>query len=75
MADNKDVWAFDKRFHTSLEESLAVPAIPDPPPYEEGKWKFVEGNSVGREVHETIGMMVAQMNRGIATLKPLTAVA
>lgn len=34
LADNKDVWAYDKRFHTSLEESLKVPPIPLPPTFQ-----------------------------------------
>lgn len=29
-----DVWAYDKRFHTALEESLRVPPITTPPPFQ-----------------------------------------
>ena len=32
--DNQDVWAYDKRFHTALEESLTVPAIEAPPAFQ-----------------------------------------
>jgi hypothetical protein len=39
---DKDVWAYDKRFHTSLEESLRVPPIEMPPAYQPG-WKTIEG--------------------------------
>lgn len=39
---DKDVWAYDKRFHTSLEESLKVPMIPTPPDFQKG-WKTIEG--------------------------------
>jgi hypothetical protein len=45
VAGDKDVWAYDKRFHTSLEESLTVPSIEPPPEYQEG-WKTIEGRGV-----------------------------
>ncbi|KAL4420198.1 hypothetical protein ABPG77_011414 [Micractinium sp. CCAP 211/92] len=71
LADNKDVWAYDKRFHTSLEESLKVPPIPLPPTFQEGKWKFIEGKPVNKEVHAAIEQMIGQMNAGIAMLQPI----
>ena len=36
--DNQDVWAYDKRFHTALEESLTVPAIEAPPAFQARLW-------------------------------------
>lgn len=74
--DDKDVWKYDKRFHTSLEDSLNVPLIDEPPPFPgEGKWKFIEGNPVTKAKHEAIVQMIKQMNAGIRTLQPLSAVA
>jgi hypothetical protein len=69
---NKDVWKYDKRFHTSPEDALEVPIIEEPPAFEQGKWKFIEGPPVTLEKHESITEMIKQMNRGIATLKPIT---
>lgn len=31
---DQEVWKYDKRFHTSLEDSLRVPAIETPPEYQ-----------------------------------------
>jgi hypothetical protein len=61
-----------QRHYTSFENSTKVPHLPDVPPFQEGKWKFVEGNPVTREVHDAIADMISQMNKGIATLKDLT---
>ena len=36
MEGNADVWAYDKRFHTSMEESLKVPPIEQPPAFQVG---------------------------------------
>lgn len=69
---DKDVWKYDKRFYTTPEDALNVRLIDEPPPFEEGKWKFIEGPPVTREKHESITEMIKQMNRGIATLKPIT---
>lgn len=72
VAGDKDVWAYDKRFHTSLEESLTVPSIEPPPEYQEG-WKTIEGKPITPQLLASIASMIAQMNRGIATLQPLPA--
>ncbi|EFN56336.1 hypothetical protein CHLNCDRAFT_144797 [Chlorella variabilis] len=69
---DKDVWAYDKRFHTSLEESLKVPMIPTPPDFQKG-WKTIEGKPITPKLLSSIAQMVAQMNRGIKTLQPITA--
>lgn len=50
LADNKDVWAYDKRFHTSLEESLKVPPIPMPPPFQAGGGRGPAGRLWGGDV-------------------------
>lgn len=71
--DDKDVWGYDKRFHTDPSEALRVPKIDPVPPFKEGQWKFIEGNPVTRKHHESISMMIDQMNRAIDTLKPLKA--
>jgi len=34
---DQEVWQYDKRFHTSLEDSLRVPAIDTPPQYQVGR--------------------------------------
>lgn len=74
IAGDEDVWKYDKRFYTSAEVALNVPLIEEPPEkFEAGKWKFIEGNPVTEEKHEAIRAMVKQMNKGIATLKPITA--
>ena len=68
---DQDVWKYDKRFYTSVDDALYVPRIEEPPPYEEGVWKFIEGNHVTQEVHEAISEMIKRMNRGIGSLKDL----
>eukprot|EP00889_Picochlorum_renovo_P006827 jgi/Picre1/33857/NNA_001336.t1 len=68
--DDKDVWGYDKRFHTDPSDALRVPKIDPVPPFKEGQWKFIEGNPVTRKNHESISMMINQMNRAIETLKP-----
>ena len=65
------MWAFDKRFHTSEEDALLPALLPEPPAFEEGKWKFVEGNPVRRQVHDTITLMIRQMNEAIRPMKRL----
>lgn len=75
MAGNEDVWKYDKRFYTTAEDALKVKLIEEPPqPFKPGEWKFIEGNAVTQEKHESITQMIRQMNRGIATLKELRAV-
>lgn len=66
------MWGYDKRFHTSIEDSLKVPHIEEPPQWQPGKWKFVEGNPVTEEKHHSIEQMIRQMNKGIDTLKDLS---
>ena len=43
------MWKYDKRFHTSLEDSLRVPAIDTPPQFQAG------GAAVGRWVVAVCG--------------------
>lgn len=69
--DGKDVWGYDKRFHVDPSEVSVVPKIELPPPFEQGKWKFVEGNRVTKEKYDAIYEMISQMNNAIITLKPL----
>ncbi len=38
---------------------------------QEGKWKFIEGKPVNKEVHAAIEQMIGQMNAGIAMLQPI----
>jgi hypothetical protein len=45
VVGDKDVWAYDKRFHISMEESLKVPYIEPPPEFQPG-WKMIEGGWV-----------------------------
>jgi hypothetical protein len=68
---DQDVWKYDKRFHTSLEDSLRVPPIETPPEYQPDKWKTIEGKPISASLHHAVEAMVAQMNRGIATLPAL----
>lgn len=73
VAGDKDVWKYDKRFYTSEEVALKVPMIEEPPPeFVAGLWKFIEGNPVTADKHESIRQMIKRMNEGIATLKDLT---
>ena len=60
----RHVVQYDKRFHTSLEESLKVPLIPEPPPFEPGKWKFIEGPTVTKVKHDAIVQMIRQVGAG-----------
>lgn len=67
------MWKYDKRFYTSEEVALKVPLIEEPPAeFLEGAWKFIEGNPVTKEKHESIRQMIKRMNEGIAMLKDLT---
>ena len=68
------MWKYDKRFMTAPEVALEVPLIDEPPAFQEGKWKFIEGPPVTRDVHDAITQMVRQMNAGIRTLPKLKAV-
>jgi len=49
-----------------------VPLIEEPPAFQEGAWKFIEGNPVLKETHNSIEQMIKQMNRGISTLKDIS---
>ncbi len=69
--DDKDVWGYDKRFHVDASEVAVVPTIDLPPPFEKGKWKFIEGNIVTEKQYNAIYEMISQMNKAIKTLKPL----
>ena len=69
--DDKDVWGYDKRFHVEPSEVSVVPKIDLPPPFEQGKWKFIEGNPVTKAKYDVICEMITQMNNAIITLKPL----
>lgn len=69
--DDKDVWGYDKRFHVDASEVAVVPMIDLPPPFEKGKWKFIEGNIVTEKQYNAIYEMISQMNKAIKTLKPL----
>ena len=68
---DEDVWKFDKRFHTEAEEARRMGLHPVPPEFQPGKWKFIEGNPVTKEKHESIVEMIKQLNRGIDTMKEL----
>lgn len=50
LEGDQDVWKYDKRFHTSLEDSLTVPPIETPPTFVPGKWKTIEGEWKDRAV-------------------------
>ena len=67
------MWKYDKRFFVDPAVALRVPLIDPLPPFAEGKWRFIEGAPVTRAKHESIAAMVDQMNKGIKTLKDLTA--
>lgn len=69
---DKDVWAFDKRFHSDPAEVAAMRPHPEPPAFVEGAWKFIEGPPVTRDKHEAIVQMIRQINAGIATMKDLS---
>lgn len=70
-ATEQRVWQFDKRFYAHPDNVTQLQPILPPPSFQEGRFKFIEGPPVRAGVHAAIEQMVAQMNRGIATLQPL----
>ena len=47
---------------------MQVPKLPLPPPFEEG-WVLQDGLPVGRQLYDTLLMMMNVMNAGIDVIK------
>ena len=71
--EGEDVWGYDKRFFTDPKHALNVPKVDPIPPFQDGKWKFIEGKMVTKQMYDSIVDMIGQMNNGIETLPDLSA--
>lgn len=70
--DGKEVWKFDKRFYTEMDQSLKVPKLEVPPEWQPGV-KLQDGLIVTKELDDTLRDMITHMNRAIDKLPDLSA--